>query len=165
MFNFPFKIVFKQSCLLALTRHLYKIKKRTFICITYESCCKLYPLETRNWQWNFMIRMKLTSICENWKVLSHGQCVQKFNGKIFCFKNKFLNFSKTKKFSTESFLTFRELQPLVSYKRVPYKKIRVFNIFLTLFLHTSSYSLKSNTCGSMFDFNFSNRILMLLLMS
>ena len=42
--------------------------------------------------------------------------------KIFCFKNKFLNFSQTKKFSTESFLTFRELQPLVPYKRVSYKK-------------------------------------------
>ena len=32
---------------------------------------------------------------------------------------------KTKKFSTESFLAFRELQSLVSYKRVSYKKIRV----------------------------------------
>ena len=42
---------------------------------------------------------------------------QKSNGKIFCFKNKFLNFSEAKKFSTESFLTFRELQPLVSYKK------------------------------------------------
>ena len=40
-------------------------------------------------------------------------------------KNKFLNFSETKKFSTESFLTFREIQPLVSYKRVSYKKVRV----------------------------------------
>ena len=38
---------------------------------------------------------------------------QKSNGKIFCFKNKFLNFSEAKKFSTESFLTFRECQPLV----------------------------------------------------
>ena len=47
---------------------------------------------------------------------------QKSNGKTFCFKNKFLNFSETKRFSTESFLTFRELQPLVSYKRVSYKK-------------------------------------------
>ena len=46
---------------------------------------------------------------------------QKSNGKIFCFKNKFLNFSETKKFSTESFLTFRELQLLASYKRVSYK--------------------------------------------
>ena len=57
---------------------------------------------------------------------------QKSNGKIFCFKNKFLNFSETKKFSTESFLTFREIQPLVSYKRVSYKKkIRViFVIFI-----------------------------------
>ena len=27
---------------------------------------------------------------------------QKSNGKIFCFKSKFLNFSETKKFSTES---------------------------------------------------------------
>ena len=41
---------------------------------------------------------------------------------IFSFKNKFLNFSETKKFNTENFLTFRELQPLVSYKRVSYKK-------------------------------------------
>ena len=40
------------------------------------------------------------------------------NGKIFCFKNKSLYFSETKKFSTESFLTFTELQPLVSYKQV-----------------------------------------------
>ena len=47
---------------------------------------------------------------------------QKSNGKIFCFKNKFLNFSETKKFSTESFLTFRKLQLLVSYKRVSYNK-------------------------------------------
>ena len=47
---------------------------------------------------------------------------QKPNGTIFCFKNKFLNFSETKKFSTESFLTFRELQLLVSYKRVSYRK-------------------------------------------
>ena len=41
---------------------------------------------------------------------------------IFSFKNEFLNFSETKKFNTENFLTFRELQPLVSYKRVSYKK-------------------------------------------
>ena len=47
---------------------------------------------------------------------------QKSNRKIFCFKNKFLKFSETKKFSTESFLTFRELQPLVSYNWVSYKK-------------------------------------------
>ena len=47
--------------------------------------------------------------------------------RYFVFKNKFLNFSDTKKFSTESFLTLRELQPLVSYKRVSYKKkMRVF---------------------------------------
>ena len=52
---------------------------------------------------------------------------QKSNGKIFCFKNKFVNFSETKKFSTESFLTLRELQPLVSSKRVSYKKIRVYD--------------------------------------
>ena len=51
---------------------------------------------------------------------------QKSNGKIFCFKNKFLNFSETKKFSTESFLTFRELQPLVSYKRVSFIKKYVY---------------------------------------
>ena len=48
MFNFLFKTVFKQGCLFALTRHLYKIKKRPFICTTYESCCKLCPIETRN---------------------------------------------------------------------------------------------------------------------
>ena len=47
---------------------------------------------------------------------------QKSNGKILCLKNKFLNFSETKKFSNKSFLTFREHQPLVSYKRVSYKK-------------------------------------------
>ena len=41
---------------------------------------------------------------------------------IFSFKNKFLNFSETKKFNTENFLTFRELQPLVSYKRFSCKK-------------------------------------------
>ena len=51
---------------------------------------------------------------------------QKSDGKILCFKNKFLNFSETKKFSTESFLTFRELQPLVSYKRVSYRKKCVY---------------------------------------
>ena len=51
---------------------------------------------------------------------------QKSNGKIFYFKNKFLNFSETKKFRTESFSTFKELQPLVSCKQVSYKKIRVF---------------------------------------
>ena len=48
MFNFLFKTVFKQGCLFALTRHLYKIKKRPFIYTTYESCCKLYPIETQN---------------------------------------------------------------------------------------------------------------------
>ena len=42
------------------------------------------------------------------------------------FALKFLNFPKTKKYSTKSFLTFRELQPLISYKRVSYKKIRVY---------------------------------------
>ena len=47
---------------------------------------------------------------------------QNSDGKIFCFNIKFLNFSETKKFSTESFLSFRELQPLVSYKWVSYKK-------------------------------------------
>ena len=46
---------------------------------------------------------------------------------IYYFKNKFLNFSETKKISTESFLTFRELQPLVSYKQVSYKKKFVVN--------------------------------------
>ena len=52
---------------------------------------------------------------------------RKSNGKIFCFKGKF---SETKKVSTESFLTFRELQPLVSYKRVSYKKIYVYSIYM-----------------------------------
>ena len=61
---------------------------------------------------------------------------QKSNQKTFCFKNKFLNFSETKNFSTEGFLTFSELQPLVSYKRVSYKKIRIigFKIFPKIFL-------------------------------
>ena len=44
----------------------------------------------------------------------------------------FLNFSETKKFSTESFLASRELQPLVSYKRVSYKKIRVITNQLSM---------------------------------
>ena len=68
---------------------------------------------------------------------------QKSNGKIFCFKNKFLNFSETKKFSTESFLTFRELQPLVSYKLFFYKKIRVFGIkkLLIGFLKKSNFKI------------------------
>ena len=66
---------------------------------------------------------KKQTIIHSWK--SNGK---RSNGKIFCFQNKFLNFSGTKKFSTESFLTFRELQPLVSYKRVSYKKIRVFHL-------------------------------------
>ena len=35
---------------------------------------------------------------------------------------KFLNFSKTKKVSTESFLTFMELEPLISYELVSYEK-------------------------------------------
>ena len=51
---------------------------------------------------------------------------QKSNGKIFHLKSKFLNFLETKNFSTESFNTesfsFRELQPLVSYKQVSCKK-------------------------------------------
>ena len=47
---------------------------------------------------------------------------QKSNGKRFSFKNKFLNFSETKNFSTESFLNFRELRPLASYRRVSFKK-------------------------------------------
>ena len=51
---------------------------------------------------------------------------QKSNGKIFYFKNKFLNFSETKNFSTESLLTIREVQPLVSYKRVSCKKKYVY---------------------------------------
>ena len=57
---------------------------------------------------------------------------QKCNGKIFCFKNKFLSFSETKKFSSETFLIFRELQPLVSHKRSPYKKIGIFEIVIYL---------------------------------
>ena len=56
--------------------------------------------------------------------VTQAACI-KSNVKIFCFRNKFLNFSETKKFSTESFLTFRELQPMVSYKRVSYKNIPV----------------------------------------
>ena len=44
-----------------------------------------------------------------------------------------LNFSETRKISSESFLTFRELQPLVSYKRVSYKKIHVNEIQIMIF--------------------------------
>ena len=64
------------------------------------------------------IKEKQTIIKLEKKLFSHRQRVLKSNGKIFCFKNKFLNFLETKKLSTESFLTFRELQPLVSSKRV-----------------------------------------------
>ena len=46
--------------------------------------------------------------------------------RYFALKISFLIFRRTKKFSTESFLTFRELKPLVSYERVSYKKKRVF---------------------------------------
>ena len=46
--------------------------------------------------------------------------------RYFTLKISFFNFLETKKFSTESLLTFRELQPLVSYKRVSYKKIHVY---------------------------------------
>ena len=48
-----------------------------------------------------------------------------------------ISFSETKKFSTESFLTFRELQSLVSYKRVSYKNIPVLTLILllNLFVH------------------------------
>ena len=57
---------------------------------------------------------------------------QKSNGKTFCLKNKFLKFSETKKFNTE-------LQPLVSYKRVSYKKntciSHLFLVFLMLTLN------------------------------
>ena len=59
-------------------------------------------------------------------MLSHRQRMKEFNGKILCFKNNLLNFSERKKFSTESFLTLTELLHIVSYKRVSYKKIRVF---------------------------------------
>ena len=51
---------------------------------------------------------------------------QKSNGKIFCLKNKFLNFLETKKLSTESFLSFKELQPLVSYKRNTYLHVPIW---------------------------------------
>ena len=43
--------------------------------------------------------------------------------RYFALKISFLIFRRPE---TESFLTFRELQPLVSYKRVSYKKIGVF---------------------------------------
>ena len=42
--------------------------------------------------------------------------------RYFALKISFLNFSETKKFSTESVLTFRELPPLVSYKWISYEK-------------------------------------------
>ena len=64
---------------------------------------------------------------------------QQSSGKIFCFKNKFLDFSETKKFSTESLLTFRELQSLVSYKRVSYKKIHVYKKFIKLYKIIQNY--------------------------
>ena len=59
--------------------------------------------------------------------------------------------SETKKFSTESFLTFRELLPIVSYRRVSYnEKYAQFHSvasFITIF------SLNSNS-GSCSILNF-----------
>ena len=40
----------------------------------------------------------------------------------YLLENKFLNFLETKKFNGQSFLTFREVQLLVSYKLASYKK-------------------------------------------
>ena len=55
--------------------------------------------------------------------------------RYFSSKISFLIFRRPKKFSTKSFLTFRELQPIVSYKRVSYKKIRVIE-YNYMFNHT-----------------------------
>ena len=55
-----------------------------------------------------------------------GNVYKNLMGRYFALKISFLIFPETKKFTTESFLTFRELQPLVSYKRVSYKKKYVY---------------------------------------
>ena len=70
---------------------------------------------------------------------------QKSNGRIFCFKYKFLKFSETKKFSTDSFLTFRELQLLVSYKQVSYKKICV-HVFSCEYCELFKKTILKNIC-------------------
>ena len=94
------------------------------------------------------IKKKQTIMQLKIKNLKMYKNVQQSNEKIFCFKNKFLNFSETKKFSTESFLTFRELHPLVSYKRVSYKKNtcilvrRRFGVFIINFEHISHFILE-----------------------
>ena len=51
-----------------------------------------------------------------------GSVYKNLMERYFALKISFLIFRRPKKFSSESFLTFRELQPLVSYKRVSYKK-------------------------------------------
>ena len=61
----------------------------------------------------------------------------------FCFNNMLPNFSETKKFSTESFLTFREPQHLVSYKRVSYKKKYVYMCRYRLNQHLIVLNLNS----------------------
>ena len=77
---------------------------------------------------------------------------RKSNGKIFCFKNKFLNFSESKKFSTENFLTFRELQPIVSYKWVSYKKSTCIAINYTVFMNILQKCLLGSL-ASLFQFS------------
>ena len=62
---------------------------------------------------------------------------------MFSFKSQFLNFSETKKFSTESFFNFRGLQPLVSYKPVSYKK-NTCNCSLMAICRSSPLNQKSN---------------------
>ena len=46
--------------------------------------------------------------------------------RYFALKISFLILWRPKKFGTESFLTFMELQPLVYFKRVPYIKKYVY---------------------------------------
>ena len=45
----------------------------------------------------------------------YNDMYQKSSGNIFCFKNKFLNFSETKQISTESFLTFLDFAIVCGY--------------------------------------------------
>ena len=54
-----------------------------------------------------------------------GSVYKNLMERYFALKLKRLNFSETKKFSTESFLTLRELQPVVLINGFLIKKIRV----------------------------------------
>ena len=83
--------------------------------------------------------------------------------RYFAFKISFLIFWRLKKFSPESFLTFRELQPLVSYKRVSYKKIRVVDNFFLGYAVVNSEEGRGGECN--FHLKFIQNMFMKLFMT